>query len=55
MIINKNLSEDTVVSRDEFIYKYIASRDGTVSVYASRRIANIYNYQISKMAEPIKI
>jgi len=30
-------SRDMVMSRDEFIYKYIASRDGTVFIYTSRR------------------
>jgi len=36
-------SKDTVVSRNKFIYKYIASRDG-MSIYASRRVASIRDW-----------
>jgi len=41
------------MSRDEFIY--IASRDGIMSIYASRQVASTYGYRLLKTAESIEI
>jgi len=37
---NASQSRDTVVFRDKFTIHSIASRDGTVSIYANRRVAS---------------
>jgi len=48
------ISRNTVVSRDKFTIYSIALRDGTVSIYANRRVASARDYRISRMAEPMK-
>jgi len=54
MLEVREVSRDTVVSRDKFTILYsIVSRDGTVSIYANRRVASTRDYRISITAEPI--
>jgi len=53
--LNNIISRDTIVSRDKFTILYsIASRDGTVSIYANWRVASTRDYRISITVELMK-